>query len=50
MNVPVGMSVELLGNMIIKKVFTRPTRIYDLGNISFWPDESLRVCHGGALF
>ena len=30
--------------------FTIPTLIYDLGNISLWPDASLLVCHGGALF
>ena len=30
--------------------FTRPTRNDDLGNISFWPDASFLVCHGGDLF
>ena len=60
-----GISIELFGNMIIKKKyhvdrmicselgsinFTRPIRIYDLGNISFWPDASLLVFHGADLF
>ena len=58
----VMMFIELLGNMIFKKctmstewpirnwsqlIFTRPTRVYYFGNISFWLDASLLVCHGG---
>ena len=29
--------------------FTRPTINDDLGQISFWPDASFLVCHGGDL-
>ena len=51
MNVPVRISVELLGNMSwVQLIFTLPTRIYDLGYISLWPDASLIVCHSGNLF
>ena len=60
-NVPGGISIYIVGNMIIKKVdcgandifgvgVTIPPIIYYLGNISFRPDASLLVCHGGAFF
>ena len=61
MHVTGRISVELLCNMIIKKVFCRPNDIFGVGVNSFSQDQqefmileifnaSLLVCHDGDLF
>ena len=64
-NVNGWISIELLGNMIIKKstmwtewhnrnwsqlIGTKTTRIYHLRNMLFWPEALLLVYHGGDFF